>query len=103
MKILQSNGTDSKFVRSLVSDARLWAVLSKLLEDQITTLRSLLGSYENKHWTVLHEEEKDKLQLKIEDFRDEINILTEKVPKLLGNLTETSQTLIQLVKRSVPW
>ena len=100
--MLKSGGIDSKLIKFLLRDARLWEVLSKLLEDQIKTLNSLLGSYESKTWTVLHEEDKDRLERKIEDFRDEIESLSLKVQKLLGNLIATSQTQIQLVKQSTP-
>ncbi|MCJ1271167.1 Ankyrin-2 [Lobaria immixta] len=99
-KVLESNGSDSKLIRLLLSDARLWGTLRKLLEDQITTLRSLQGSYENKNWTVLHEEDKDTLEGKLKSFRDETDSLNQKVNELLVNLASTSQTLIQLVNRS---
>lgn len=101
-KVLKSNGIDSKLIKFLLRDARLWGVLSKLLEDQIKTLKSLQESYENKSWTVLHEENKDQLEGKIKAFRDEIESLSQKVQQLLGNLTATSQTLIQLVRQSIP-
>lgn len=102
MKVLKSNGTEPVLIKLLLRDARLWGVLSKLLEDQITTLKNLQGSYENKNWTVLHEEDKDKLEGKIKAFSDETDSLGRRVQKLLENLTATSQTLIQLVKRSIP-
>lgn len=96
--MLKSNGTDSKVISLLLRDARLWGQLSKLLEDQIATLRILQRSYENKNLTVLHEEDKDSLKIKMKDFGEKIDSLSQKVQKLLANLAATSQTLIQLVK-----
>lgn len=96
--MLESSGTDSNLVKFLLRDARLWEVLSKLLEDQITTLKSLHESYQNKSWTVLYEEDLDQLQDKIWAFGEKTDILNHKVQNLLGNLTATSQNLIQLVR-----
>ena len=96
--MLESSGTDSNLVKFLLRDARLWGILSKLLEDQITTLHALHESYQNKSWTVLNEEDLDQLQDNICAFYDKTDILNHKVQNLLGNLTATSQNLIQLVR-----
>ena len=80
----------------------LWGVLSKLLEDQIITLRSLLGSYESQNSTVLHDEDKDNPDDKITAFRDEKESQRWKVQNLLEKLTAPSQNLIQLVQTPVP-
>lgn len=96
--MLESNGVDSELIRLLLRDAKLWGALSKLLEDQITVLESLQSSYKNKKWTVLHEdEEKDKVEKKIEAFRNETDALSQKMQKLLGNLRATSENIIQLL------
>ena len=98
MKVLESIGVDSELIRLLLRDAKLWGALSKLLEDQITVLKSLQSNYENNKWTVLHEdEEKEKVEKKIEAFRNETDTLSQKMQKLLGNLTVTSKNIIQLV------
>lgn len=99
--MLDSNGTNTKLISDLLQDAKRWGVLDHLLNDQVKTLRSLEGSYENKNWTILHEEDKKKVEKKINDFKKETNVLSQDVQKLLENLTTTSQTLIQLVKNPV--
>lgn len=99
--MLDSNGTDAKLIRFLLQDAKIWEVLSRLLKDQVMTLRSLEESYENKNWTILHEEDKDKVEEKIKAFRDDTDRLSDEVQESLRNLTATSQTLIQLVKTLV--
>ena len=99
--MLDSNGTNAKLIRFLLQDAKIWESLSRLLKDQVTTLRSLEESYENKNWTILHEEDKDKVEAKIKAFEDETNRLSDEVQESLRNLTATSQTLIQLVKTPV--
>lgn len=99
--VLDSNGTNTKLISDLLQDAKLWEVLDHLLNDQVKTLRSLEGSYENKNWTILHEEDKKKVEEKIKAFKDETNGLSQEVQQLLENLTKTSQTLIQLVKNPV--
>ncbi|MCJ1468852.1 Ankyrin-2 [Pseudocyphellaria aurata] len=102
-RVLQSNGTDSKLIKSLLRDARLWGILSKLLEDQIKVLRSVQGSYENNSWVLykegkeLYKEGKNNLEHRqIREFEKETNDLSTKVQTQLGDLTATSQTLIQL-------
>lgn len=104
-KVLKSNGTDSQLIKSLLSDARLWGVLNKLLEDQVSALKSLQGSYENENLTVLHEEDSKERKRKIKDFS---NITDSRSPhslsqksKLLEKLTKTSETLIQMVKQPI--
>lgn len=99
--MLNSNGADSKLIKLLLRDARLWGVLSKLLEDQITALQTLQESYENENWTALHEEDKDQLKGKIQGFEHERYSLKKK-EELIENLAGTSQNLIQLVKPSIP-
>ncbi|MCJ1427599.1 Ankyrin-2 [Sticta canariensis] len=94
--LLNSNGEDTKLISFLLQDAKLWEVLSRLLKDQVKTLRSLGESYENKNGTILHEENEKMVEEKINDFKKETNHLSEEVQKLLKNLTETSQNLIQL-------
>lgn len=98
--MLNSNGTDSKLIKLLLRDARLWGVLSKLLEGQNTALKALQESYENENWTVLHEEDKDQLKGKIKDFIRERHSLKKK-DELIDNLAKTSQNLIQLVNPSI--
>lgn len=94
--------SDSKLTKSLLRNARLWGVLSKLLDSQIKTLETLQQSYENKRWAALHEEDSDKLEMKIRQFQIEISKMGSKVRTLLRDLTATSQSLIQLVRKSIP-
>jgi hypothetical protein len=100
--VLKSNGAESKLIKTLLHDARLWGLLRKLLEDQTVALRNLQGSYKNKNWAVLHEKEKDQTEKDIKKFESETDGLATEVQENLNKLTATSQDLIQLVKQSIP-
>ncbi len=100
-EVLKSNGTESEVIKILLRDARLLGWLSKLLEDQMLTLKTLERNYTHKNWSVLHEQDKDKTETVIRKFGKEIDSLAEHMHHKLGDLTSKSQDLIQLVKQSV--
>lgn len=99
--MLESNGTESELIKKLLRDVRLLGRLSKLLEDQLVTIRTLQGKYENKSWKVLYEQDEDKTREAIKKFKCKADTLADEVHTRLGSLTATSNELIQLVKQSI--
>lgn len=91
-----SNGRDAKLIRVLLLDARLWGWLRKLLEGQVSSLKTLQKNYKTRHWTVLHEEGKDITEDKLQSFEREIENLTDQMNPKLKGLETASQELIQL-------
>ena len=69
-------------------------MLVRLIEDQITTLKALQRSYENKKWTILQEHAKDEV---IVNFGNEVDRLAKDIDGKIKRLVGTSQDLIQLV------
>lgn len=95
---MELNGRDPELIRDLLLDARLWGWLQKLSEGQTFILRTFERNYRG--WTVLHEEDKEKTEKKLEKklqlFRREIKNLTNQMNLKLRGLETASQELIQL-------
>lgn len=95
-RVLVSNGRDSKLIKDLLLDARMWGWLRKLFEGQALTLRTLEGNYKTRGWTVLHEEGKVITEGKLQSFKRETDNLTNQWDKKLKGLEDVSRELIQL-------
>lgn len=78
-------------IEVLLRDARLWGLLSELLEYQVMILD---GSFGIKNWAILYEQENP---VNISELKNKTDELARQLRGKLKNLTATSQELIQLV------
>ena len=96
-KILRSSGTDPNLIQHLLIDAQLLEILKENLTKQIETLHSFRDWYQSESARALHELPLDEVRNKMDDFEKATDELRTTTEKQLGNLTESSQNMIQLV------
>lgn len=96
-----SNGRDSELIRDLLLDARLWGWLRKLSESQTLILRTFERNY--KGWTVLHEEDKEKIDKKFQFIKRENKSLNDQMDPKLQGLEAVSETekKLRLFRREI--
>lgn len=95
--ILRSSGTDPNLIQYLLNDAQILEILTENLTKQIETLQLFREWYQSESARALHELPLDEVRNKMAELERASHELQTTTEKLLRNLTESSQNMIQLV------
>ena len=96
-RILRSSGTDPGLIKDLLNDAQILEILRENLTKQIDTLHKFRNWYQSDSARALHEEPLDEVRNKMGELESASYELQMKTERFLRSLTESSQSMIQLV------
>ena len=95
--ILRSSGTNPNLIQDLLNDAQLLEILRENLTKQLDTLQKFRTWYRSESAIALHELPLHEVRVKMNRFGRKVHELRTTTERLLRNLTESSQNMIQLV------
>ena len=94
---MRSGGTDPDLIQDLLNDAQLLEILRENLTKQIDTLHKFRTWYQSESARALHELPLEEVRIKMAELETMSHKLQKTTEKELKNLTESSQSMIQLV------